>query len=102
MKYTTQALDLMKRYAAKCKIDWDNLDSTVFQFHVENRAKQLGSNEITVGIVRWYWLEKHNEVLERLYAAGKIEEDKKNYCKTSIKNGEVFHKGEFIERLEGT
>ncbi|HOZ16555.1 MAG TPA: hypothetical protein PLF70_01560 [Candidatus Portnoybacteria bacterium] len=101
MKYTTQALDLMKKYTVKCKINWDNLDGTIFQFHIESRAKQLGLNEITVNVVRWYWLEKHNEVLENLYVAGKIEEDEKNYCKTFVKNREVFHRDEFIEKLEG-
>jgi hypothetical protein len=101
MEYTEDALLLMKKYAAKCDINWNNLDSTVFQGHVEKRARQLGLQKIIVDIVRWYWLEKHNEVLEKLYVAGKIEEEKKNYCKTSIKNGEVFHRGDFIEKLEG-
>jgi hypothetical protein len=101
MKYTKEALMLMKKYAAKCQIDWNNLNSTIFQSHIENKAKQNNSEEITVEIVRWYWLEEHNRILENLYIAGKIEEDKKNYCKTSVKNGKVFHKGEFIEKLEG-
>jgi len=101
MEYTEEALLLMKKYASECNIDWNNLNSTVFQGHVENKTRQLGLNKITIDVVRWYWLEKHNEVLENLYAAEKIEEGPKNYCKTSIKNGEVFHKGKFIERLGG-
>ena len=97
--YTEDALLLMKKYAAKCDINWNNLDGAVFQGHVENRAKQLGSEKITIDIVRWYWLEDHNRILENLYAAGKIKKEEKNHCKTSVRNGKVFHKGEFIEKL---
>jgi len=101
MKYTKPALPLMKKYAAKCKIDWNNLGGTIFQPRLEARAKQLGSEKITIGIVRWYWLKNHNLVLLKLLSANKISEKDANYCMTSIKNGKVFHKGMFVEKIRG-
>ena len=102
MEYTKSALLLMKKYAAKCRINWNNLGATVFQGHLEVRAKSLGLKKITVHVVRWYWFKVHNPILYKLLQSGKINKQEMEYCKTSIKNGCVFHRGMLIEKLKSS
>jgi len=100
--YTRQALLLMKKYAPKCNIDWNNLSNGVFQRHLEARAKSKGRNKIIVDDVRWYWLKKHNSILKELFNAGKIKKQEMVYCSVSIKNGRIFHQGMFIEKVKSS
>jgi len=98
MEYTDAALSLMKKYAAKCKIDWNNLSTTVFQTRLEAKARSLNKKKITVGLVRWYWQKEHNVILQKLFDAEKINKQELEYCKVSVKNGCVFHRGMLIEK----
>jgi hypothetical protein len=102
MNYTKRALLLMKKYAAKCNIDWNNLSGRVFQYHLEMRVKSRGGKKITVDDVRWYWLKKHNSTLKKLFTAGKIKKQDMNYCSVLIKNGCVFHQGMFVEKVRSS
>ncbi len=100
--YTEPGLLLLKRYAAKCEINWNNLTSTKFQGPLEKRAESRGHGKITEEDVRGYFFEEHNSDIEQLLKSGVVNEKEANYCKASIKDGKVFHKGEFIEELRGT
>jgi len=102
MEYTGQALLLMKKYAVKCNIDWNNLGATLFQPRLEAKARSMGSEKITTSIVRWYWLEDHNSVLQKLFDSGKIKKQEMEYCKVSVKKGRVFHQNMFIETRKGS
>jgi len=61
----------------------------------------LGLNKINTAVVRWYWLKIHNSKLDKLLAINKISKKDADYCKTSIKNGKVFHRNVFIEKIRG-
>lgn len=101
--YTESGLSLLKKYAAKCNINWDNLITTAFQEPLEKRAESHGHEKITEEEVRWYFLEKHNSDIVKLLKAKMTTEEAAKNCMTTVKeNGEVFHKGEFVEKLGGT
>lgn len=102
MDYTKPALLLMRKYAARCKVDWDNLDATVFHLRLEAKAKSLGLKKITILVVRWYWFEDHNSILQKLFDSGKIKKQEMEYCRVSVKNGRVFHRNMFIETKKGS
>lgn len=100
--YTKQALLLMKKYATKCDVDWNNLSNRIFQRHLEARAKLLGKKNIGVAEVRWYWHKKHNSILKKLFDAGKIKKQEMDYCSVSIKNGRVFHQDIFVDKVKSS
>jgi hypothetical protein len=92
---------LLKKYAAKCDINWDNLTTTAFQEPLEKRAESQGHEKITEEEVRWYFLEKHNSDIAKLLEAKITTKEAAENCMTTVKDGEVFHKGEFVEKLGG-
>jgi len=52
--YNEQALELVKKFAqgAPCKVDFENIECTMFHPHLEMLARESGLPEITVEIVK--------------------------------------------------
>lgn len=69
MIITETALKLTKRYAAgaPCKVDFDNIKSTMFWPHYKKLAQEAGCNEIQREIVEKYWLKLHNRIVLELF-----------------------------------
>jgi hypothetical protein len=65
MKFTQDALRLTRKYAAGalCKIDFENIEKTMFYPHYVSIAKTMGLTKITVEVVQKYWLEIHNGIV---------------------------------------
>jgi hypothetical protein len=97
--YTEAGLSLLKKYAAKCNINWNNLVATTFQEPLEKRAESQGREKITEEEIRWYFLEKHNSDIAKLLEAKITTKEAAENCMTTVKDGKVFHKGEFVEKL---
>jgi hypothetical protein len=65
MKFTQDALRLTRKYAAGalCKIDFKNIEQTMFYPHYVSIAKKMNLVKITVEVVQKYWLESHNGIV---------------------------------------
>jgi hypothetical protein len=65
MKFTQDALRLTREYAAgaPCKIDFKNIEKTMFYPYYASIAKEMGLARITAEVVRKYWLEIHNGIV---------------------------------------
>lgn len=70
---TKAALGLTKRYAAgaSCKVNFENIEKTMFYPHYEKIAREQGFSEIRREIVKKYWFKIHNRIVIELFLKGK-------------------------------
>jgi len=82
MKFTQDALRLTKEYAsgALCKIDFKNIEKTMFYPHYVSIAKKMNLGKITVEVIRKYWLEIHNEIVVKRFTVGDLKPEEAKKC----------------------
>jgi len=82
MNWKKDALRLTKKYAtgASCKIDFKNVENTMFYPHYEAIAEKMDLHEITVDVVREYWLKIHNGIIIAMFKARKASAEEAKIC----------------------
>ena len=79
-----EALELTKKFAAgaSCKIDFENIKSTMFWPHYEAIAKEMG--EITIEVVKKYWFEIHNQIVLKRFQRGNLTSEQAFNCMVRV------------------
>lgn len=82
MKITNKALELTKRFAAGalCRVDFKNIEKTMFWPHYEALAREMKLDRITEKVVKKYWFEIHNKIVYILFQKGNYTEKKAKNC----------------------
>jgi hypothetical protein len=90
MKFTQDALRLTKEYAtgASCKIDFKNIERTMFYPHYLLIAKNKKLGKITVEVVREYWLGIHNKIVVKRFMVGDLNPEEAKKCMVRLLKSE--------------
>ena len=85
MQYTEKALELVKKFAqgAPCKVNFENIEGTMFHPHLEVIVKELGLKEITEEVVKKYWFEIHNQLVAKRFKMGQLNFEQAKNCMVS-------------------
>ena len=90
ISYTEKALELVKKFAqgAPCKVNFGNIESTMFHPHLVVIAKKLGLKEITEEVVKKYWFEIHNKLVAKRFKMGQLDFEQAKNCMVHPKRKE--------------